>query len=492
MISFAYRAGAVVLAAVIVLGMHAGCGRPAADTVGAVLVARQPVIAPDYSGAVIPPNIAPLNFAVREEGAEYRVRISSTAGDPIEIKTSLPSVGIPLKPWQKLLAANKGQPLLFDIYARAESGSWRQFDTITNTIAHEPIDSHVVYRLIPPVHHFWDKIEIHQRCVEDFSERRLVDNRSFERGCVNCHTFKQNQPETMSLQVRSRKYGLPMIVVKDGEIRRIDTRKGKNVSPAAYHSWHPSGDLVAFSRNKPRPFEHTGNNVRDVWDDNSDLAILFVDEDRVEVPPAIADAEWRETWPSWSSDGKYLYFCRAPQLTADKFAEVRYDLMRIAYDRDTNVWGQPETLVSGDQVGLSTAQPRESPNGRWLLFSMFEYGNFPIFQPSSDLYVTDLQTLKSRRLAINSDLCESWHCWSSNSRWVVFASKRGNGLMARIYISYVDGTGRFSRSIILPQRDPSFYDSCVRTYNIPELITGPVTQTAAQFGAAISEPSPAP
>jgi len=456
------------------------------------MVPRPPVISPDYSGTVIPPNIAPLNFTVREQAVEYRVKISSTFGRPIDVSSSSPGISIPPGPWRKLLSANKGQPLCFRVQGKSADGSWCQFGTITNTIAHETIDSYVVYRLIPPMHHSWHKIEIHQRCLEDFSEKLVVDNRTFTRGCVNCHTFRQNSPESMSFQVRSRWFGLPMILLKDGKIRRVDTRAGQGVYPSAYHSWHPGGNLIAFSRNKPSPFEHTGPDVPDVWDADSDLALYFMDENRVEVPPAISTPDWRETWPSWSEDGKYLYYCRSPQLPADEFDKVRYDLMRISYDRSSNAWGQPERLVSGEQVGLSTAQPRESPDGRWLLFSMFKYGSFPIYQSSSDLYVMDLRTRQYRRLEINSETCDSWHGWSRNSRWIIFASKRGNGLLARIYFSCVDDAGCFHKPVLLPQRDPEFYDSCVLTYNVPELVTGPIAQTAARFGAAITESREAP
>lgn len=481
-----FRAGIITAITFVVFSLYAGCARrpPGEDCIA---VSRPPAVFPDYSNTVIPPNIAPLNFTVGEDAAAYHVRISAAFGRAIDVRASSPAIRIPRKLWRNLLSANKGQDLRFDVYVKETDGSWRRFVTVTNTIANESIDSHVVYRLIPPIHHSWHKIEIRERCIEDFRERAIVDNRTFGRGCVNCHTFMQNRPETMSLQIRSQRFGLPMIVVKGDEIRNVDTRTGRGISPAAYHSWHPGGSLIAFSRNKPSPFEHTGHDIRDVLDYNSDLAVYFVDENRVEVPPVIADPEWRETWPSWSADGKHLYFCRSPQMPVEKFDEVRYDLMRIAYDYDSNTWGEPEVLVSGERAGCSTAQPRESPNGRWLLFSMCKYGSFPIYQRSSDLYVMDLGTRQYRRLAINSDLCDSWHGWSSNGRWAVFASKRGNGLMARIYFSYVDDAGRFYEPVLLPQRDPGFYNSCVRTFNIPELVNGPVRQTAARFGAAICE-----
>ena len=119
---------------------------------------------------------------------------------------------------------------------------------------------------------------------------------------------------------------------------------------------------------------------------------------------------------------------------------------------------------------------------------MFKYGSFPIYQRSSDLYLMEVETGQYRRLDINSDLYDSWHFWSSNGRWIAFSSKRGNGLLTRIYFSYFDNAGRFHKPVVLPQRDPSFYDSFIWTYNIPELVTGPVEKRPAQFGAVICGP----
>lgn len=90
-------------------------------------------------------------------------------------------------------------------------------------------------------------------------------------------------------------------------------------------------------------------------------------------------------------------------------------------------------LVAGqsETTGLSAAQPRVSPDGRFLVCCLADYGNFPIYQPSSDLYMLDVGARQSRRLEINSEAADTWHCWSSNGRWLVFSSKRRDGLFAR-------------------------------------------------------------
>jgi hypothetical protein len=44
----------------------------------------------------------------------------------------------------------------------------------------------------------------------------------------------------------------------------------------------------------------------------------------------------------------------------------------------------------------------------------------------------------------------------------------------------------------MPQDDPSFYESCTLTYNVPELIIEPVRVSPSQVGRVIAAASPVP
>jgi hypothetical protein len=116
---------------------------------------------------------------------------------------------------------------------------------------------------------------------------------------------------------------------------------------------------------------------------------------------------------------------------------------------------------------------------------MCKYGCFPVYQTSSDLYLMDLRTRAFHRLEINSDQAESWHSWSSNSRWIAFSSKRIDGVFTRTYLAHVDEQGHVAKPFILPQRDPAFYDSFLKTYSVPEFVTAPVQTTPAELARAV-------
>ena len=115
-----------------------------------------------------------------------------------------------------------------------------------------------------------------------------------------------------------------------------------------------------------------------------------------------------------------------------------------------------------------------SPDNRFCLFCMQNYGAYPHTQVSSDLYLMDVATRQYRKLPINSEYNESWHSWSKNGRWILFSSKRGGGIFTRLYISYIDSAGNTRKPFLLPQRNPAFYDSFIKCYNVPEFATAPV------------------
>ena len=455
-------------------------------------IERTARIRPDYWGTVIPPNIAPLNFLVQEEGSHYCVKISSKQGQPIEVFSRSPKIMIPQNSWCILLNKNKGEQLYFDIFVKRAAGQWDRFGTITNKIAKEQIDAFVVYRKIHPVHSGWIEMGIYQRNLENFDESLVLDNGYYGLGCLNCHAFCANQTDKMFIGIRSPKYGSSAVLVEDGLAKKVGARLG-------YTSWHPSGRLAAYSINKVRQFFHlAGDEVRDVIDLDSALAYYMVDSKSVETSPKISRKDRLETYPAWSADGRYLYFCSAPMLWSQQdkvlpehYDRVKYDLVRASYDLETNTWGQLETVLSAQDTGLSILEPRISPDGRWLLFCMCNYGSFPVYQQSSDLYLIDLEEArqtgryKYRRLDINSDQSESWHSWSSNSRWIAFSSKRRFGVFTRSYFSYVDQSGKVYKPLILPQKDPRFYDSCLKTYSVPELVVEPVKVTKEKLGRVV-------
>jgi hypothetical protein len=468
-----------------------GCGhvRVPAGLESASAAGRLPAISPDYAGVVIPPNIAPLNFRVDEPGCAYFARISSSPSNVIELLTSDGRFLIPMAKWQTLLEASKGSTLRIEVFVKDPTGLWTCFDPIENTVAQEPIDSHLAYRRMVPWYHTYDEIGIYQRDLESFEERPILKNSDFSghagEVCINCHTFPANRPDRMTLHAR---FPFVMLMARNGEATAVETRTDFNKSPFAYAAWHPSGQWAVYSVNKILQMFHTVGETRDVFDFTSDLLLYDFEKNVVTTTPEISRPDQWETFPTWSPDGRYLYFCRTAALPGEamaRYREVKYDLVRIPFDPETVSWGTVETVLSAADTGKSVGLPRLSPDGRHVLFCLCDYGTFPIFQANSDLYMLDLETHALEPLACNSDKSEAWHSWSTNGRWIVFSSKRSDGLFARPYFSYIDAAGHAGKAFVLPQKDPAYYEARAETYSAPELIQGPVTVSREALASAL-------
>jgi Tol biopolymer transport system component len=229
------------------------------------------------------------------------------------------------------------------------------------------------------------------------------------------------------------------------------------------------------------------------------MAYYRLDAQAVGTAPPLARKDRLETYPTWSPDGRYLYFCSAPVTWKDsrtlpnQLDQIKYDLVRVPYDVDSDTWGQIETVLSAQETGKSLMLPRISPDGRWLLFVTCDYGCFPVYRSSSDLCLMDLQAFgqtgrrEYRRLDANSDASESWHSFSSNGRWIAFSSKRLSHIFTRIYLAYMDEQGRVHKPILLPQKSPFHYDSCLWTFSVPELVTGPIPVSRRALAKAVRD-----
>ncbi len=393
-----------------------------------------------------------------------------------------------------------------DIYVKGDDGHWTRFESIENDVAREKIDSHLVYRLMGPLCNMYRNIGIYRRNLESYDESPVLTNDSFG-GCVNCHSFVNNRPNLFALQVRpqpgEKQVEAGMIVGRNGQAVRLKTQSEAAPKQSSYIAWHPSGSVIAFSMSKTKQLFHgAGAELRDAYDIESHLAVMNVESGAVYTTLDFADPDRLSNFPSWSADGKVLYYCSAKMSwgpnkppAIEDLMKIKYDLMSVRCDIEKGTLSRPRMVLAAADAGMSICEPRTSPDGRYLLFCMLNYGVFPLFQSSGDLYLLELDSGNYRRLECNSHSSEAWHCWSSNSRWIVFSSRRDNPLLARPYFSYIDSQGREHKPFVLPQRDPAFYDTWLKTYNVPELVSGPITVTQKELlravdsgGAAADEP----
>ncbi|MFY9151245.1 MAG: hypothetical protein WAO52_04455 [Prolixibacteraceae bacterium] len=433
---------------------------------------RLPSIFPDYTGIMMPPNIAPLNFKINEPGVEFETRFYLENEKPFIIRSTNPKVQIDIDQWKKLLSRGKGSKLFIDVFVKAKSGGWEKFQPIINEIASENIDNHLAYRLINTGYVLWNNLGIYQRNIENFDEKPILENKSFEFGCLNCHSFAKNDPNKMMIHIRAIHGGT--VIYNNGKLTKVDTKTNYTLNAGAYPNWHPDGNHIAYSVNNIGQFFCSGEVRIEVADKYSDIIVYDVEKNTVTTSPKVSTSS-RENLPVWSPDGKYIYFISAaPGTEIDKRIKEKYDLLRIGFDVNTNTWGSIDTIISSKAIGQSISFPKISPNGKFLMFCTADNGYFTIHHPLTDLNLLNLETGEFHKMEINSPETDSYHCFSSGGHWFVFSSKRMDGLFTRPFFSYLDDNGKASKPFVLPQEDPEFYHTFIKNYNIPELITGEV------------------
>ena len=77
---------------------------------------------------------------------------------------------------------------------------------------------------------------------------------------------------------------------------------------------------------------------------------------------------------------------------------------------------------------------------------------------------------------VNSEDVDSFHTWSADGRWMVFSSRRDDGLYTKPYFTHVDPEGNATKPFLLPQKDPvNYYKRLMKSYNLPAFTTDKVS-----------------
>ena len=452
------------LRTVILLAFACACTRVA--PVGEM--GRPAPVFPDYADVTVPVNVAPLNFNVSDSSATAFAAILRSGSQSVTVKGRGDLISIPSSDWKSLTATLSG----IDVTVCAlVGGRWLSYEPFRINVSEDRIDPYIAYRLIPPGYETWGEMGIYQRCLETYDQSTVIDNSRTGTNCMNCHSFADRSPETFLFHMRASNGGT--YLVKDGKVEKLNMK-------TVYPRWSPSGEFVAFSVNDIAQFFHsTDPNVIEVYDNESDVVVYDVVNHSLLSSPLTSDPGRFETFPAFSPDGRTLYFCSSPavQMPQD-YLRAQYSIMSVAFNPEDRSFGE-ELHTVYDAAGVSSAScPRLSPDGRFLLFTRLTYGQFPIWHKEADLYLIDLQSYDrgARPLAeFNSGDAESYHGWSSSGRWVVFSSRRDDGLYTKPDIGHIDADGEASKPFLLPQRNPrEFYDNLMFSFNLPDFITGKV------------------
>lgn len=351
--------------------------------------------------------------------------------------------------------------------------------SIAISISKDDVGARVFYKQVPP--HFGYAYKNPEVC-----KWRLGDISSYGKPpivleklnvCGNCHSFSSD----------GKIFGMDIDYQKDkGAYVLTPTRKKIELSEADLITWNdfPNPDntvnMGLFSRISPNgsyvvSTVHEKNYMALINDLNFSqlfftyrgiIAIYSRLDGKFMSLSGANDPNFVQTGPAWSPDGKYVVFSRAKvnKELVDYFEsgrsydidpgiriedlnrrfQIRYDLYRVAFNAGKG--GTPEPIRGASNNGKSNYCARYSPDGKWIVFNQSETGL--LLQPDSQLYIVPAQGGTIRKMRCNTDIMNSWHSWSPNSRWLVFASKV-NSAFTELFLTHVDENGDDSPPVLL-------------------------------------------
>lgn len=470
-----------------------------------------PSIYPDYCNVTVPCNISPLNFMLKaEDYSECVARLTTPDGQQQTYGEGV-KVQIPEDDWRSMLDAAKGKSIKVEVWGKAagqsaggaqNEGEWLAFNPFEIHVAEEPIDEYISYRLIEPTYVAWNYMEIAQRNLSSFEESQIFNNEvtcvDREKGqCLNCHSYQNYKTDNMLFHVRLSNAGT--IIVNDGKVSKVNLKRDYTISSGVYPAWHPTEKLIAFSTDIIRQAFHTQNhNKIEVYDEASDLILYDVAKDEVSV--VSNDSTLLEIYPTWSPDGKFLYYCKTVALPEEMrgkdirttFPKIQYNIYRRSFDIKSHGFGPEELVYDAVSQDKSATLPRISPDGRYLMFAEGHYGCFHSRHEEADIVCIPLSSdtalvEKSSALdfaKVNSEgYSESYPTWSSNGHWIMVASRRDDGNYSRVYFSYFHN-GKVEKAFLLPQEDPEHNTFRLKSYNRPEFMVEPVKISVDEFSRA--------
>jgi hypothetical protein len=218
---------------------------------------------------------------------------------------------------------------------------------------------------------------------------------------------------------------------------------------------------------------------------NGVLTVYNIETKELNELPGANDMDYVQTNAIWTPDGKNLIFARAKAIPYDtdihvsdkvdtniirqfvnRTRDFKFDLYIIPFNGGKG--GEAKPIPGASNNGKSNYFPAISPDGKWLIFCQAD--NFMMLQPDSKLFITNLETGKTRVLESNFNSMNSWHSWSPNGKWVTFVSKV-LGPYTKLYLTHIDENGHASVPILVQKAWKS-----LRAVNYPEFVNRNVHQ----------------
>lgn len=453
-----------------------------------------------WNQAVFPADIAPPVVTWEDPDKESREWHVSVSVNDAELTGNIKTTSREWSPspaeWQKMVEQSRGKKMIIKV--RGADKRVLSADSVGIIISEDEVEAPIFYRAVPLPFKFarenLKKVSWHLGSVSQSTKPHAVlDNIPV---CANCHSFTPDGATlAMDVDARDEKgaYAITsmkedILLSEDSIINWEDYNKGaftygllSRISPDGRYVVSTLRDCEIFTDRNDMEYSQLFFPFKGILVVYDRIKKTFTELEGAN------DTMLVQSNPCWSPDGKFIYFTRAkakhyeesgihsgssPTLEdspryrkfeksyLDRDSLIKFNIYKIPFNQGKG--GKAIPVPGASHNGFSNYFPKISPDGKWMVFCRAE--SFMLLQKDSKLFIMPAEGGEPHLMSCNTDNMNSWHSWSPNSKWLVFATKALSPY-TQLFLTHVDDNGMDAPPVYL--HNFSFKE---HANNIPEFV----------------------
>jgi hypothetical protein len=256
--------------------------------------------------------------------------------------------------------------------------------------------------------------------------------------CIGCHSYSAHSA-FFNIKKGARRW----VVTGKKEDPTFQWNR-KSIGEYSFIAISPDGKYAAFAKNVMGNLE-VKKTITEPFDypyHSGDIYWYEMEKDTLLPLKGASEPNFVEDMPFFSPDGKYLLFSRYQYGSKDGGQGVlSMDLYKVPFNDGRG--GEPIPIPHASSNNLYQYFPRYAPNGKWISFSRGDGFKGIYARKSSDIYLLSVDGNTVIRLNLNREnVMDSWHDWSSDSHWLLFSSNREKNRLTALFMVYIDENGK--------------------------------------------------